>query len=140
MPLQMMKAFRKLVVCIALVSVAFVANAFGDIIGGPGFRAPGSGGGGFWIGTYTGLPSGDETTTVAQLIPSYYDYSDLVLQVQMYEDTQGTVNLALAPDDDGSPGTPIATESFTLTSGDYNDPIFTSHCKMLLCRLVPGTG
>ena len=114
---------------LSLVGAAFTENALGDIIGEPGFISPTAGGfGGFWIGTYTnvpGFPGGVDSFTVAQLIPSYYDYTHLDLKIQMYGDTQSTVDLSLAPNNNGSPGTPIATQSITFTSADNNYSIFT---------------
>lgn len=111
----------KFVLCIALIGVPLVGSAFADEIGGPGLVTPGAGWSGDWIGTQIyegvpGVPGGESTTsyTVAQLIPSDFDYSDLNLTVQL--GGGGTVDFALAPDDSGLPGTPIATDSVTLAS------------------------
>lgn len=116
---KMKSTVRKLILCVTAVSLPFVGSAFADQIGGPGLITnPASGWSGFWIGTYQAVPGvpNESTTsyTVAQLVPSNFGYSDLTLTVQL--GGAGTVDFALAPNDSGVPGTPIATHSVALTS------------------------
>ena len=126
--------------CAVSVSTAFVGSALGDQVAGTVFAA--APGGGFWVGTEEGVPGfpTGETEVVAQLIPSSYDYSDLVLQVQLFPTsaTQNTVEFALAPNENGSPGTPIDTESVTVNPTGllttYTVPFGNATLQRRACR------
>jgi len=113
-----MQGLLRVLACAGIVWATCAMNCFGDVIAGPGF-VPELSGGGFFVGTYT-LASGTSVNySVAQLVPAFYSYSDLILQVQL--SWVGTIDFALAPDgNDGSPGSPIATTSITLTPVDAN--------------------
>lgn len=115
----MTKIFRHLALCVALL-LPLAGSAFADHIGGPGFVNPANGYAGYWIGTYTGFPSypAGDNYAVAQLIPSNFDYSNLSLTVELFG--LGTVDFSLAPNENGTPGAPIATDVLTLTSRALN--------------------
>jgi hypothetical protein len=99
-----------------LALLPFAARA--DIIAAPGFAYPGSWSG-FWIGTYTGIPSPsgssvEQTVAVAQLFDVSAAYADLTMQIQLSGIDGGEVDFSLATDGGSSPGATLDTQSVLL--------------------------